>query len=71
MSLISPIKIVKLADNISALYRLGVISSDTKDEMAACLKLRSQEGLDSLYLQAMDLPDHPVVCAICDIILEN
>lgn len=68
MSQIPRKQLIKLADNISALYRMGVITAETRNDLATCLQ-QGKKGLETLYVKTTSLPDHPALCAIREIIL--
>jgi hypothetical protein len=73
MSRIPLKKMVRIADNISALYQLGAISSVEKNELASCLQ-QGQEGFEALYLKTMSMEasEHDIMCSIREtIIFEN
>lgn len=60
MSRLHPKRIIKLADKISALYSLCIITEAQKNEMAQSLR-RGKAGLDALYAASRRLPEHPLV----------
>ena len=72
MSRIPLDKMIRLADGISALYQLELISAAEKDELASCLK-QGQEGLEALYIKTMSLAnsEHDIVCSIRETIIFN
>ena len=72
MSRIPLEKLIRIADSISALYQLDLITSDEKNDLAQCLK-QGQEGLEALYLKTMSLPasEHDITCSIRETIIFN
>lgn len=60
---------MKIMECISALYRMEVISADTRKELAGYLKLNDPTGLDALYTACSSLPDHSVVEEMKELIL--
>lgn len=72
MSRIPLEKLVRITDGISALYQLGIISSEERNELARCLK-DGKEGLETLYLRTLSLPasENEIVCSIRETIIFN
>ena len=54
---------------ISALYQLGEITSETKNEMVALAQKGKEDRYDSLYLKCAELPDSDLVTTLKEMIL--
>lgn len=69
MSYLPRIMLTDILQRISALYHIGHITSQTKNELVTLAQKGGEDRFDALYLKCCDLPEHQLIDEIKEIII--